>query len=259
MHDGKALQAGTSHYFGNGFAKAFDITYADRENKLIHPFQTSWGSSTRMIGGIIMTHGDDNGLVLPPAIAPIQVAVIPVQMHKEGVADAARAVADRLRAHGIRVKVDDSDNSPGWKFAEYEMKGVPLRIEIGPRDIAENKCVMVTRTKREKTFVSLDELEASVDERLRTVRDEMYEKALENRKRRSYDCTSIEEIGKAVAEHGDGFAFAMWCGSEECEDKVKELTGLGSRCVPLDQRKISDKCVCCGKPADKMVCWGKAY
>ena len=259
MHDGKALQAGTSHYFGNGFAKAFDITYADRENKLIHPFQTSWGSSTRMIGGIIMTHGDDNGLVLPPAIAPIQVAVIPVQMHKEGVADAARAVADRLRAHGIRVKVDDSDNSPGWKFAEYEMKGVPLRIEIGPRDIAENKCVMVTRTKREKTFVSLDELEASVDERLRTVRDEMYEKALENRSRRSYDCTSIEEIGKAVAEHGDGFAFAMWCGSEECEDKVKELTGLGSRCVPLNQRKISDKCVCCGKPADKMVCWGKAY
>ena len=210
MHDGKALQSGTSHYFGDGFAKAFEIQYMDKDNTLKTPYQTSWGTTTRLIGAIIMTHGDDNGLVLPPAIAPIQVAVIPVQMHKEGVADAARAVADRLRAHGIRVKVDDSDNSPGWKFAEYEMKGVPLRIEIGPRDIAENKCVMVTRTKREKTFVSLDELEASVDERLRTVRDEMYEKALENRSRRSYDCTSIEEIGKAVGREMLEIGVSVW-------------------------------------------------
>ena len=259
MHDGKALQAATSHYFGDGFAKAFDITYADKDNKLVNPFQTSWGCTTRMIGGIIMTHGDDNGLVLPPAVAPIQVVIVPVQMHKEGVIEAAKKVEERLKAHGIRVKTDDTDNSPGWKFAEYEMKGVPLRIEIGPRDIAENKCVIVTRTKREKTFVSLDELEASVDERLRTVRDEMYEKALENRAARSYDCQTIDEINEALASGKDGFVFAMWCGSEECEDKVKELTGVGSRCIPFEQRKIGTKCVCCGKDADKMVCWGKAY
>lgn len=259
MHDGKALQAATSHYFGDGFARAFDITYADKENKLVHPFQTSWGCTTRMIGGIIMTHGDDNGLVLPPAVAPIQAVIVPVQMHKEGVVEAARAIEKRLRAHGIRVKLDDTDNSPGWKFAEYEMKGVPLRIEIGPRDIAESKCVIVTRTKREKTFVSLDNLEESVDERLKTVRDEMYEKALANRQRRSYDCTSLDEINSALENGGDGFVYAMWCGSEECEDKVKEATGVGSRCIPLDQRKISDTCVCCGKKADKMVCWGKAY
>ena len=259
MHDGKALQAATSHYFGDGFAKAFDITYADKNNKLVHPFQTSWGSTTRMIGGIIMTHGDDNGLVLPPAVAPIQVVVIPVQMHKEGVVEAAQRIVDRLNAHGIRVKIDDSDNSPGWKFAEYEMKGVPLRIEIGPRDIAEEKCVLVTRTKREKSFISLSELESAVDEKLKTIRDEMYEIALENRNKHSYDCTSIDEIINELKENGDGFVYAMWCGSEECEDKVKELTGVGSRCIPFEQRNLSDKCVCCGKKAEKLVCWGKAY
>ena len=259
MHDGKALQAATSHYFGDGFAKAFDITYADKNNKLVHPFQTSWGSTTRMIGGIIMTHGDDNGLVLPPAVAPIQVIVIPVQAHKDGVIEAAEGIVDRLKAHGIRVKIDASDNSPGWKFAEYEMKGVPLRLEIGPRDISEEKCVLVTRTKREKSFVSLSELETAVDERLKTIRDEMYEIALDNRNRHSYDCTSIDEINNALKENGDGFVYAMWCGSEECEDKVKELTGVGSRCVPFEQRILSDKCVCCGKKAEKLVCWGKAY
>lgn len=259
MHDGKALQAATSHYFGDGFAKAFDITYADKNNKLVHPFQTSWGCTTRMIGGIIMTHGDDNGLVLPPAVAPIQAVIVPVQMHKEGVLEAARKIEERLKAHGVRVKLDDSDNSPGWKFAEYEMKGVPLRIEIGPRDIADEKCVIVTRTNREKTFVSLSELEASVDERLQAVRDQMYQKALDNRNRHSYECTSIEEINTALAQNGDGFVYAMWCGDEECEDKVKELTGVGSRCIPFEQKTLSDKCVCCGKKADKLVCWGKAY
>lgn len=259
MHDGKALQAATSHYFGDGFAKAFDITYADKNNKLVHPFQTSWGSTTRMIGGIIMTHGDDNGLVLPPAVAPIQVVVVPVQMHKEGVIEAAEKITGRLKDHGIRVKMDATDNSPGWKFAEYEMKGVPLRLEIGPRDIAEEKCVLVTRTKREKNFVSLSELEDSVDALLKTVRDEMFEIALENRNAHSYDCTSIDEIKTALEEKGDGFVYAMWCGSEECEDKVKELTGVGSRCIPFEQRKLSDTCVCCGKKADKLVCWGKAY
>ena len=258
MHDGKALQAGTSHYFGDGFAKAFDITYTDKENKIVHPFQTSWGVTTRMIGGIIMTHGDDNGLVLPPAVAPIQVVIIPVAAHKPGVIEAATALADRLKGD-FRVKLDDSDNSPGWKYAEYEMKGVPLRIEIGPRDIESNQCVMVTRHNREKTFVSLENIEAAVAEKLQAVRDGMYAKALANREKRTYDCKTMDEITAKLAENGDGFVRAMWCGDEACEDKVKEVTGVGSRCIPLVQEQISDVCVCCGKPAKQLVYWGKAY
>ncbi|MBE6709317.1 MAG: proline--tRNA ligase [Ruminococcaceae bacterium] len=259
MHDGKALQAATSHYFGDGFAKAFDITYTDKENKLVHPHQTSWGCTTRMIGEIIMTHGDNNGLVLPPAIAPIQIVIIPVQQHKEGVLDAANALKDRLAAAGFRVKLDDSDNSPGWKFSEYEMKGVPLRVELGPRDIEGGQCVMVTRHNREKVFVSVDELEKMAAERLEAVRVGLYEKALANREARSYYCTTLDEINAALAEKGDGLVFAMWCGDEECEDKIKEETGVGSRCIPFDQKHLSDTCVCCGKKADKMVCFGKAY
>lgn len=258
MHDGKALQAATSHYFGDGFARAFDITYADKENKLVHPFQTSWGCTTRMIGGIIMTHGDDNGLVLPPAVAPIQIVVIPVAAHKAGVMEAAQAIADRLKQN-FRVKLDDSDNSPGWKFAEYEMKGVPLRIEIGPRDLESNQCVLVTRHNREKTVVSLDTLESAAAERLQAVHDGMYEKALKNREERTFTCTTMEEITQCLAEHGDGFVRAMWCGDEACEDQVKERTGVGSRCIPLQQETISDKCVCCGRPAKHLVYWGKAY
>ncbi len=259
MHDGKALQAATSHYFGNGFAKAFDITYTDKENTIQHPYQTSWGCTTRMIGGIIMTHGDDNGLVLPPAVAPIQVVIVPVQMHKEGVLDKANEIANTLRAAGIRVKVDDSDNSPGWKFAEYEMKGVPLRLEIGPRDIEGNQCVLVTRTKREKTFHSLDGIADTVKARLEDVRREMYEKALANRERRTYACDTMEDIQKALAENGDGFVKALWCGDEACEDEVKAKTGVGSRCIPLTEEKRGGVCVCCGKPAAHMVVWGKAY
>ncbi|MCI8387626.1 MAG: proline--tRNA ligase [Clostridiales bacterium] len=258
MHDGKALQAGTSHYFGDGFAKAFDITYTDKDNKLVHPFQTSWGVTTRMIGGIIMTHGDDNGLVLPPAVAPIQVVVIPVAAHKPGVIEAATELANRLKGD-YRVKLDDSDNSPGWKFAEYEMKGVPLRIELGPRDIEAGQCVIVTRHNLEKTVVKLDELEAAVKAKLQEVRDGMYAKALANREKRTYDCKTIDEIIEKLAANGDGFVRAMWCGDPECEDKVKEMTGVGSRCVPLEQEHISDVCVCCGKPAKQLVYWGKAY
>jgi len=259
MHDGKALQAATSHYFGDGFAKAFDITYTDKENKLVHPHQTSWGCTTRMIGEIIMTHGDDNGLVLPPAIAPIQIVIIPVQQHKEGVLDAANVLKNRLAAAGYRVKLDDSDNSPGWKFSEYEMKGVPLRVELGPRDIEGGQCVMVTRHNREKVFVSLDELETMAAERLEAVRAGLYEKALANREARSYYCTSMDEIKSSLEEKGDGFVYAMWCGDEECEDKIKEETGVGSRCIPLEQKHLADTCVCCGKKAEKMVCFGKAY
>ena len=259
MHDGKALQAGTSHYFGDGFAKAFGIQYQSRENKLEYPHQTSWGMTTRMIGAIIMTHGDNNGLVLPPAVAPIQAVIIPVAQHKAGVLEKARELESRLKASKIRVKLDDSDNSPGWKYSEYEMKGVPVRIEIGPRDIENNQCVLVSRHNREKSVVFLDELEHAVGEKLKEVHDALYKAALENRERRTYACTSLEEITKTLEEKGDGFVKAMWCGDEACEDKVKELTGVGSRCIPFEQEQLSDICVCCGKKAKYMVYWGKAY
>ena len=259
MHDGKALQAGTSHYFGDGFAKAFGIQYQSRENKLEYPHQTSWGMTTRMIGAIIMTHGDNNGLVLPPAVAPIQAVIIPVAQHKAGVLEKAKELEERLKASKIRVKLDDSDNSPGWKYSEYEMKGVPVRIEIGPRDIENNQCVLVSRHNREKTVVSLDELEHAVGEKLKEVHDALYKAALENRERRTYACTSLDEITKTLEEKGDGFVKAMWCGDEACEDKVKELTGVGSRCIPFEQEQLSDTCVCCGKKAKYMVYWGKAY
>ena len=257
MHDGKALQAATSHYFGDGFAKAFDIQYTDKDNKLRYPHQTSWGCTTRMIGGIIMTHGDDNGLVLPPAVAPIQVVIIPVAMHKEGVLEENTALYNRLKDK-FRTKLDDSDNSPGWKFAEYEMRGVPVRIEMGPRDIENGECVIVTRYNMEKTVVKLENIEEVLETMMKDIHDGMYKKALENRERRTYSCTSIDEIKEALT-HGDGLVKAMWCGDEACEDKVKELTGVGSRCIPFDQEHLSDTCVCCGKPAKHMVYWGIAY
>jgi prolyl-tRNA synthetase len=259
MHDGKALQAGTSHYFGDGFAKAFEIEYTDKDNKKATPHQTSWGVTTRLIGAIIMTHGDNNGLVLPPAVAPIQAVIVPIAQQKEGVLDKANELLDRIKASGVRVKLDDSKNSPGWKFAEYEMKGVPVRIEIGPKDIEANQCVIVTRHNREKTIVSLDNLEQAIQEKLVEVRDGLYQHALENRENRTYTCTSMDEIIKTLAEKGDGFVKAMWCGEESCEDEVKEKTGVGSRCIPFNQEHISDVCVCCGKPAKHMVYWGKAY
>ena len=259
MHDGQALQAGTSHYFGDGFARAFGIEYTDKENKKVFPHQTSWGVTTRLIGAIIMTHGDNNGLVLPPDVAPIQIVIIPVAQHKEGVLEKAAELRDRLTAAGYRVKLDDSDNSAGWKYSEYEMKGVPLRLEIGPRDIESNQCVLVSRPDRAKDFVSLDGLERSVADKLTAIRDTMYERALKNRTEKTYDCTTLDEITKALEEKGMGFIRAMWCGDEECEDKVKEVCGVGSRCIPFDSEVISDKCVCCGKPASTMVLWGKAY
>lgn len=258
MHDGKALQAGTSHYFGDGFAKAFEIQYSDKENKLVYPHQTSWGMTTRLIGAIIMTHGDNNGLVLPPAVAPIQVIVVPVAQHKEGVLEKANEICDRLKKI-CRAKIDASNNTPGWKFAEYEMKGVPIRLEIGPKDIENNQCVIVTRHNREKTFVSLDELEAMIPQKLEEVRNGIYNAALENRERRTYICNTLDEITKSLEENGDGFVKAMWCGDEACEDKVKDITGVGSRCIPLEQEQLSDTCVCCGKPAKHMLYWGKAY
>ncbi|MBP3480662.1 MAG: proline--tRNA ligase [Clostridia bacterium] len=258
MHDGKALQAGTSHYFGDGFARAFDITFSDRENKKSFPHQTSWGVSTRLIGGIIMTHGDDNGLALPPAVAPIQAVIIPIAAHKGGVIEKARELEQKLKA-SVRVALDESDNSPGWKFAQYEMKGVPVRIELGPRDIENGECVIVTRHNREKTVVKLDGIVQAVEQKLREVHDGLYKKALENRIKRTYDCKTTDEMIDVMRENGDGFIRAMWCGSEECEDAVKEKTGAGSRCIPFEQESISDKCVCCQRPAKTMVLWGKAY
>ena len=259
MHDGKALQAGTSHYFGDGFAKAFGIEFTDKENKRVNPHQTSWGVTTRLIGAVIMTHGDDSGLVLPPAVAPIQAVIIPVAQHKDGVLQKAAELKERLEKAGLRVKLDDSENSPGWKFSEYEMKGVPVRVEIGPKDIEAGQCVVATRHNGEKSIVPLNMLEETVSAKLQEVHDGLYKKALENRENRTYACKTMDEIVSVLQEKGDGFVKAMWCGDEACEDMVKEKTGVGSRCIPFEQENISDKCVCCGKPAKTMVYWGKAY
>lgn len=234
MHDGKALQAGTSHYFGDGFAKAFGIEYTDKSNKRVNPHQTSWGVTTRLIGAVIMTHGDNSGLVLPPAVAPVQAVIIPIAQHKDGVLDKAGELKKRLADAGLRVKLDDSENSPGWKFAEYEMKGVPVRVEIGPKDIENNQCVIVSRWNGEKVTVPLDELETTVSQKLKEAHDGMFNKAFENQKNRTYACTNLDEINKAL-ENGDGFIKAMWCGEEACEDEVKEKTGVGSRCILFEQ------------------------
>ncbi len=258
MHDKKALQAGTSHYFGDGFAKAFDITFTGKDNQLHHPHQTSWGVSTRMIGGIIMTHGDNNGLVLPPRIAPIQVVIIPVAQHKEGVLEANRAVMDRLVKAGFRVKMDDSDQSAGWKFAEYEMKGIPLRLELGPKDIEKNQCVLVRRDSGEKTFVSLDGIEDTVASMLDSIHDGLYAKAKKNLEDNTYACSSLEEVREKMQERG-GFAKTMWCGDEACEIRMKEEAGVTSRCIPFAQENLGDVCPICGKPAKHMVYWGVAY
>lgn len=257
MHDGKALQSATSHYFGDGFARAFDIQFTDKDNKLKYPFQTSWGSTTRLIGAIIMTHGDNNGLVLPPKVAPIQVVVIPVAAHKAGVLEKAQELTDRLSKF-CRVKIDTSDNSPGWKFAEYEMKGVPLRLEIGPKDIEKNQCVLVRRDNREKYFVSLDNLETEIPKLLDTVQDGLFQAALARRANMTYTAKTLDEL-KDIADNKPGFIKAMWCGDRACEEKLKEYAGVSSRCIPFEQEHIADTCVCCGKPADKMLYWGKAY
>ena len=257
MHDGKALQSGTSHYFGDGFSRAFEVEYTDKENKPVHPFQTSWGTTTRLIGAIIMTHGDDNGLVLPPAVAPIQAVIIPIASHKPGVNEKAEELYNRLKSV-CRVKLDNSDQSPGWKFAEYEMKGVPLRIEIGPRDIENGCCVVARRDNYEKITVSLHELETKIPELLAAVRDGMYNKALEHRDGMTYDALTLEEL-KDIADNKPGFIRAMWCGDRECEDSLKEVAGVTSRCIPFEQKELSDTCVCCGKKAKHMLYWGKAY
>ena len=257
MHDGKALQSGTSHYFGDGFSRAFGVQFAGRDNTLQYPFQTSWGVSTRLIGATIMTHGADDGLILPPAIAPYQVVIVPVAAHKPGVLEKAQELAERLGKF-CRVKLDDSDNSPGWKFAQWEMKGVPLRLEIGPKDIEKNQCVLVRRDNREKTFVSLDELESAIPAQLEALAQAIFQRALDNREKRTFAAATMDEVVKLASEN-NGYIKTMWCGDEACEEKMKEVAGLSSRCMPFEQEQIGDVCPCCGKPAKVMVYWGKAY
>lgn len=257
MHDGKALQSGTTHNFGDGFAQAFGIQYTDAGNQLQYVHQTSWGVSTRLIGAIIMVHGDDSGLVLPPVVAPIQLVIIPVSQHKEGVLEKAAEIKQRL-SRFARVKVDDSDKMPGWKFSEYEMKGVPVRLEIGPKDIEKNQAVLVRRDSGEKIFISLDELEEKVQEILVSVQAGLLEKARQMRDKKTYVAKSFEEFEKIIAET-PGFIKAMWCGDRACEDAIKEKTGATARCMPFEQENIADTCVCCGKKPKSMVYWGKAY
>ena len=258
MHDRKALQAGTSHYFGDGFAKAFGIEFTDKTNKKTNPHETSWGVSTRLIGGIIMTHGDNNGLVLPPKVAPVQVVVLPIAQHKAGVLEGANAIKDRLIEAGFRTKIDDSDNSMGWKCAEYEMKGVPLRVECGPRDLENGQCVIVRRTDREKIVCKLEDLEKTIAEQLQAVHDGMFARAKKNLDEHIYEAHSLEEA-KELQEKNGGYIKTMWCGDLECELAMKEKAGMSSRCIPFAQEKLGDTCACCGKPADKMIYWGVAY
>ena len=258
MKDHKALQGATSHYFGDKFSRAYDVTFTGRDNKLQYPFQTSWGSTTRMIGAVIMAHGDNNGLVLPPKIAPIQVVVVPVAQHKPGVLEKAGEVYEALKAAGLRVKIDDSDNSLGWKCAQYEMKGVPLRVELGPRDIENGQCVAVRRDNGEKITVALDELAARVPELLDAVQQGLYNAAKINLDEHIFEAHSLEEAKALQAEHG-GFIKTMWCGELDCEMKMKEEAGMSSRCMPLRQERFADVCPICGKPAKHMIYWGVAY
>jgi prolyl-tRNA synthetase len=257
MHDGVALQSGTSHYFGDGFARAFDIKFTGRDGKIQHPHQTSWGMTTRVIGGVIMVHGDNSGLVLPPAVAPIQVVIIPIAPHKDGVLAAARALSAEL-SNVARIKLDESDQSAGWKFAEYEMKGVPLRIEYGPRDIESGTCVVVRRDNREKITIKVSEIAKQIPALLKSVRDALYEKALARRKAMTYSAKDLAEIIE-IARNKPGFIKSMWCGDPECELRVKEKAGLTSRCMPLDEKPIGDKCAICGRPGKHLVYWGKQY
>lgn len=258
MHDKKALQSGTSHYFGDGFAKAFDIKFTDKDNTLKNPYQTSWGMSTRIIGGIIMTHGDDSGLKLPPMVAPVQVMVIPVAQHKEGVIDAADALLKRLRLSGVRANIDISEQSPGWKFAEYEMKGIPLRLEIGPRDIQNGQCIAVRRDTKEKISLNLADIENSVKDLLEKIQKNMFEEAKQNLENNTFTAYTTVELKDIIQTKG-GFIKAMWCGDESCEIKLKEEAQVSSRCIPFAQETLSEHCVCCGKPAKHMVVWAVAY
>lgn len=259
MHDGKALQAATSHFFGNGFADAFDIKYVDKNNELQSVYETSWGLSTRSIGGLIMVHSDDDGLVLPPHVAPVECRIIPIAQHKEGVLDRAYALLDELKKAGYRVKIDASDKSPGWKFSEQEILGIPTRIEIGPKDIENNQIVVVRRDNREKIVVSLDEIATKLRDILETMQSDMYDKAKAFLDSHIDTAVTMEEMIEKF-QSNRGLIKACWCGDEACEDEVKAATGgAATRCLIEDEDMISDKCIYCGKPAKHMAYWGKSY
>ncbi|HHU51741.1 MAG TPA: proline--tRNA ligase [Firmicutes bacterium] len=258
MHDGKALQSGTSHNFGQNFSVPFDIKFQNREGKLEYCWQTSWGVSTRLIGAIIMVHGDNRGLVLPPRIAPLQVIMVPVAQHKPGVLDVCREVLDKLKKN-YRVQMDERDNySVGWKFNEWEMKGVPIRLEIGPKDIEKNQAVLVRRDTGEKTFVSLERIEEEVGSLLEQIQDNLFQKALKNREERTQSATNMEEFISKL-EKKQGFIRALWCGKQECEETIKEKTGATARCIPFEQEETGGKCVCCGEQAQCEVIFARAY
>jgi prolyl-tRNA synthetase len=257
MHDGKALQTGTSHHLGDGFAKAFGIQYSDREGELQHVHQTSWGLTTRVIGAMIMVHGDNRGLIIPPRIAPTQLMIVPVAQHKEGVLDFCYELKEKL-GKTFRVEIDSSDKKPGWKFNEYEMKGIPLRLEAGPKDIEKNQVVLVRRDTGEKLFVPAEGVEQAIAGLLEDIQSGLLEKARELREQKTESAASIGEFKQALKDN-QGFIKAMWCGSRECEDRIKEETGATSRCIPFEQEHISDVCVCCGQDAEELVYWAKAY
>jgi prolyl-tRNA synthetase len=257
MHDGKALQSGTSHHLGDGFAKAFGIQFTDQEGNLQYVQQTSWGFTTRIIGAMIMVHGDDRGLVMPPKVAPTQVMIVPIAQHKEGVLDFAYKLKDQL-VKSVRVGIDASDKKPGWKFNEYEMKGIPLRLEVGPKDIENGQVILARRDTGEKIIVSIDEIDEKLIVILDDIQKNLYRKASQHREERTSIAINIDQL-KNILETKPGFVKAMWCGNRECEDTVKEETGATSRCLPFEQEAVSDKCVCCGDKAHKMVYWAKAY
>ena len=258
MQDGQALQAGSSHNLGQHFAKVFDIKFLDKDGVQKNVYQTSWGVSTRLIGGLIMVHSDDRGLVLPPKVAPIQAVVLPIAMHKEGVLEGAQAVCDRLKAAGIRVEFDTREQSAGWKFNEWEMKGVPVRLEIGPRDLENNQATIVRRDTLEKTTLSLDTIEDSIKALLDDVQQSLFDRAKARREERIFAVQTMEELQEAV-ETKHGFASAMWCGERACEDRIKELTGATSRVMPFEQQLLGDRCVCCGKPAKVNMLFARSY
>ncbi|MDD6388155.1 MAG: proline--tRNA ligase [Bacilli bacterium] len=256
MYNGVALQSATSHYFGNGFAKAFDVKFVNKNNEEEYCYQTSWGLTTRSIGGLIMCHGDDNGLVLPPRIAPRKVAII---TYSDDLLEKAYEIRDMLNNGGIRAYVDDSEKSAGFKFAEAEVQGIPFRIEIGKRELENNEIVVARRDNFTKTNVSLDtDLVAYFKEQIDVMHNDMFNRAKKRMEEKTYVCHNMDEI-KEVMENHPGFIKAMWCGDEACEEKIKEIRGTKSRCIPFEQEKVDTKCVCCGKEAKDMVIWGIQY
>ena len=257
MYDGVALQNGTSHYFGQNFAKAFDIKFLDKNNELVTPYQTSWGCTTRMIGGLIMTHSDDLGLVLPPKIAPIKVALIPIKDTEE-ITLAVQELKSELEKEGITYIVDESDKSPGFKFANAEVKGYPIRIEIGPRDLQNNHITLVRRDTLEKITINKEDGIAKVKELLTTIQKNLYDRAKNRRDSMIYKLNTYEEL-KEMAKKQGGFAYVNWCGNISCEDKIKADLGLKSRCIPLKNESVDNVCICCGQKAVTKIYFGKQY